>query len=61
MNQELIIILKAIHDEKILCKETAGKFNCYTISCSNCPLIPHANSGNFYVTKLIKLSKRIYE
>lgn len=57
MNQELIIILKAIHNEKILCKETTKKFSCYDISCSNCPLIPHAYSCNFYVTKIIKLGR----
>lgn len=59
MNQELIIILKAIHDEKILCKETTKKFSCYVIDCSNCPLIPHANSGNFYVTNIIKLGREM--
>lgn len=57
MNQELIIILQAIHDDKILCKETIKKFSCYVINCSNCPLIPHAYSGNFYVTKIIKLGR----
>lgn len=59
MNQELIIILQAIHDGKILCKETTKKFSCYDINCSNCPLIPLAYSGNFYVTKIIKLGKEM--
>lgn len=60
MNNELIVILRAIRNTEKLCHETKDLFSCDGVECDSCPLMKKVfNSEKFYITKFLELGERI--
>lgn len=60
MNNELIVILRAIRSTEKLCHETKDLFSCDSVECDSCPLMKKVfTSERFYITKFLELGKRI--
>lgn len=60
MNNELIVILRAIHSTEKLCHATKDLFSCDSVKCDSCPLIQRKLiSKEFYITKFLESGERI--
>lgn len=60
MNNELIVILRAIRSTEKLCHETKDLFSCNSVECDSCPLMKKEfTSERFYITKFLELGERI--
>lgn len=60
MNNELIVILRAMHSTEKLCHKTKDLFSCDSVECDSCPLMKRVfTSERFYITKFLKSGERI--
>lgn len=60
MNNELLVILRAIHSTEKLCHATKDLFSCDSVECDSCLLMKKVfTSEKFYITKFLKSGERI--
>lgn len=56
MNQELVLILSLLRNNKVHC--TNYNIGCYKVTCGHCILCP-TYTGKYYIDHVIKMGERI--